>query len=977
MNINPLNLSLLKLISSLSGYMHDFGKANKLFQSKIRGTDQLSDIIRHEFLSFYIILNLVSSYETDLLNNKNSKFITSEKWHNIFNNLNNIEQQKEFSLFKHTVQSLFNIKNNDYYSFNINEQSNPIVLCILLSVLTHHKLPCSKKNNQDLQSSLHFSIEYNNLNRIFNVEKDDFGTLKKNLQLNSNYYINTELETKINTGFQKVYLEYEQIKNFFTDKELFFKSFSILSRIFLIMSDHHVSSIKKRDLFIDKENNKTYANTNRDFNNPHSIPTFNQTLDEHLLDVGDTSISFLNEFSLFNENLPSLSDESIESIMKASLNKDFEWQDKAVDFIKDSNNSPTLILNMGTTGSGKTRMNVKALGALNKTKLRITSVFNLKSLTLQTGEAYRNQLNLNKNELSVLIGDKNYLDIKSINEHQEEFKIDNDLQATEQEYFIEGNFNASKDWKCIPSFIQNKKKNGYNVDDFIGVPVLTSTIDFCISAGDLSKGSNHNNAFLRIMTSDLIIDEIDTYEPEMLESVLCLITMSAMNKRNIVISSATLSKNYIIMIKKAFEYGILLGNTLYGLKDEGKIICISNLIDSKYINTNDDINEYINALCLKFSNNKQKKAVIFPLDSSQKKSTSIPAIFSAIKNLHLDNNQKIDDKCFSFGLIRVGKIKHAVHFAKKYLNTDFSEQKYSINNENVEVKFLLYHSNLINSKRFIIEEFLDNTLNQNTKSITNHFVLDHVKKSHAKHVIFIIIATPVEEIGRDHDFHWAIIEPSSVQSIIQTSGRVNRHRKFDVYKPNIYILQYNLSYYQRKGWENIFFSKPGLEKIENTYPQNIQDLLPWDADSSIYITSELRYCSFFAELDDKSISLSLNNLTFKFQDNSNYWFRLEYYLLHQLRNKDSDSFTYIIDNNNNKFFIKEKNGTKKGNSEDIDFYNNKYNNALILPEYNFKQKIKNNLHLIEWSNECNVSIYSDSQKEKLCYHDVFGFYFKD
>ena len=34
----------------------------------------------------------------------------------------------------------------------------------------------------------------------------------------------------------------------------------------------------------------------------------------------------------------------------------------------------------------------------------------------------------------------------------------------------------------------------------------------------------------------------------------------------------------------------------------------------------------------------------------------------------------------------------------------------------------------------------------------------------------------MEEVGRDHDFDWAIIDASSVQSIVQTAGRVNRHR---------------------------------------------------------------------------------------------------------------------------------------------------------------------------------------------------------
>jgi CRISPR-associated endonuclease/helicase Cas3 len=54
------------------------------------------------------------------------------------------------------------------------------------------------------------------------------------------------------------------------------------------------------------------------------------------------------------------------------------------------------------------------------------------------------------------------------------------------------------------------------------------------------------------------------------------------------------------------------------------------------------------------------------------------------------------------------------------------------------------------------------------------------------------VATPVEEVGRDHDFDWAVIEPSSYRSIIQLAGRVRRHRKEAISTPNIAIMQYNL-----------------------------------------------------------------------------------------------------------------------------------------------------------------------------------------
>lgn len=986
MKINSINITLLKLISALSGYMHDFGKANNLFQSKIRGESEMSDIIRHEFLSFYIILNLIEQYEFEVEFNHNTKFITQEKWKAIFNKLSQT-YDKEYLFFFQNLNCLLKQDHNDYYSFKIHEKTNPITLCVLFCVLTHHKLPLSSDDYdiEKMKASID-SLKYSNLNHTDKLEiinkKDSKERLQKNIELyKNNYYIHHDIEAKINDGFSDVYNQYQSLKNYSAiDKSLFFKSFSIISRIFLMMSDHYVSSIQKRALTIDKNNQDvyslTYANTNRDFNNKSILPTFNQTLDEHLLDVGNQTKVFLDDLLKMEENLPSLSHSTVQNIIKKTNHKDFQWQDKAGDFIHNYSQTqePTLILNMGTTGSGKTRMNVKALGALRNNKLRFTSVFNLKSLTLQTGEAYINQLKLNENECSILIGDKNFLDIQT-NQNIEEAKLDNDQPQTESEYLMDTKFDSTKDWIKRPDFIKDKIKNGYKIDDFIGVPVLVSTIDFCINAGDLSKGSNHHNAFLRVMTSDLIIDEIDSYEPSMLESVLRLISISAMNQRNIVISSATLSKHYITMIKKAFIHGIQLGNMLHNKQHNGNIICISNLVDPKKINHEHDINNYIENLCVEFVKNTQKLAKILPIPENVKRG-SIPSIFKeAVKPLHINNHQKIDDKTFSFGLIRVGQIKNAVLFSRKYLNTNFKDEKYWINNEPTEIKFLTYHSNLLNSKRFIVEEFLDKTLNQSTHAITNPYILDMVKKSECKHIIFIIIATPVEEIGRDHDFHWAIIEPSSIQSIIQTAGRVNRHRKFDVSEPNIYILQYNLSYYQ--GKQTLYFTRPGLEIEENLYEHDITKLLPWNDKQCLYITSQLRYSSLFANFDDRSIFLSLKELNYQFAEKDNYWFKMEYYSLNKLRTQDGESFTYIVNSESNTFYQPSTTNNGVGNIENIEQLNNKHDNYLKLEDTSYKQIVNNHPRLKDWSMQSSVNIYNDKKKSQLRYHHFWGFYFEE
>ncbi len=99
-----------------------------------------------------------------------------------------------------------------------------------------------------------------------------------------------------------------------------------------------------------------------------------------------------------------------------------------------------------------------------------------------------------------------------------------------------------------------------------------------------------------------------------------------------------------------------------------------------------------------------------------------------------------------------------------------------------------------------------------------------MQKSAAKNIIFILVATPVEEVGRDHDFDWSIIEPSSVGSIIQLAGRVNRHRVFcaDIKYPNIALMQINLR--ALKGTDQAVFHYPGYEKKTGVHHLNTHNL---------------------------------------------------------------------------------------------------------------------------------------------------------
>jgi len=76
--------------------------------------------------------------------------------------------------------------------------------------------------------------------------------------------------------------------------------------------------------------------------------------------------------------------------------------------------------------------------------------------------------------------------------------------------------------------------------------------------------------------------------------------------------------------------------------------------------------------------------------------------------------------------------------------------------------------------------------------------------------IFIVLATAVAEVGRDHDYDWAIVEPSSMRSIIQLAGRIRRHRPEAYAQTNLLLLDTNIKHLV-DGPGKPAFLRPGFE----------------------------------------------------------------------------------------------------------------------------------------------------------------------
>lgn len=205
-----------------------------------------------------------------------------------------------------------------------------------------------------------------------------------------------------------------------------------------------------------------------------------------------------------------------------------------------------------------------------------------------------------------------------------------------------------------------------------------------------------------------------------------------------------------------------------------------------------------------------------PAESTSKEKQYFALIQQAALDLHAQHHT-VDEKTgkkVSFGVVRMANIPPCIALTQYLLNTDWAED--------VMPKVMAYHSRQVLLLRADQETHLDAVLKRKEKlgampvALSHPIIRAHLDATTAGNVLFIVVATPVEEVGRDHDFDWAVVEPSSYRSIIQLAGRVRRHRQTCVDAPNIAVMQYNLkSLSQNFKTNDPAFLKPGYENSKS------------------------------------------------------------------------------------------------------------------------------------------------------------------
>lgn len=294
------------------------------------------------------------------------------------------------------------------------------------------------------------------------------------------------------------------------------------------------------------------------------------------------------------------------------------------------------------------------------------------------------------------------------------------------------------------------------------------------------------------------------------------------------------------------------------------------------------------------------------LEMNQSESSFDETVKKSIVRFH-ENHQWHDSqhgKSLSVGLVRVANIKTAIHLAKGLRESlaDYYPQ------------IACYHSRLLNGQRMMMERDLDAILTRSKdpdQPARHPAIQKHLGRTEVKTGLFIVVATPVEEVGRDHDFDWAIIEPSSTQSIVQTAGRVQRHRNHHVQQPNVGVLQYNRRACRK---EKKAFCYPGNETADNSkdfFDHDLKRLVDWSMiteslDARLRLDTQSHP---FAKADEQALQEALKDPVERMTESLYLWMSNDTYNRWPLRAYQcNDEWRY--DPDDEEWYIYQKIGRK-------------------------------------------------------------------
>ena len=804
----------MRLLASLAALFHDFGKANEAFQNKLRSAKPVPDAFRHEWVS----LRLFEAFVRQCGNK-------DEAW---LGRLCDLPAQAAAACLSGLKIDAGPPQGNPF------KELAPLAQVVGWLIVSHHRLPlpsgealreghlkrlpeliehawCGSRSAHDAMTPAEA--------RAFAKSQGACWSFKNGLPVDSSHWRRHVAKVAdailkrpglVGEGRAAGVLESPYLMH--------------ISRLALMLADHHYSAQPGSSLYGDPVKagkGAVYANTHLDKDGQR---TFNQRLDEHLIGVEVSASRIMRSLPQLAGQLPRIArHKGFRERSKGA----FRWQNTAFELAESlqerSARQGFFGVNLASTGCGKTLANGRILYGLADPQLgaRFTVALGLRTLTLQTGDAYRERLGLGAEDLAVLVGGAA---TRAIHEYQ---------RTAQDEWRALGSESAAA---LLPEYNHVhyegsladgplKKWLGKNSDALrlLDAPVLACTIDHLMPATEGSRGGHQIAPMLRLMSADLVLDEPDDFGMEDLPALTRLVHWAGMLGSRVLLSSATLPPALVQGLFLAYRAGRQEFQRHRGQPGAPDAVCCAwfdefGVASGEYAEGDSFLvrhGDFVDQRLARLSNAEvRRRACIQPLPiaAGQTRQAICGELAGHLRqhllSLHRQHHSTdpSSGKKVSFGLIRMANIDPLFDVARASFALGAEE--------GCRIHLCVYHSRHPLLVRSNIERVLDAVLKRHRPE--GVFALPGLRQtldaSPEPNQIFVVLATAVAEVGRDHDYDWAIVEPSSMRSIIQLAGRVRRHRDGPCAAdhPNIYLLDTNVRHLAAGGGKPAFL-RPGFE----------------------------------------------------------------------------------------------------------------------------------------------------------------------
>ncbi|KKW68769.1 CRISPR-associated protein Cas3 [Lampropedia cohaerens] len=849
------SLRLMQQLTALAALMHDLGKASDAFQSRLKGELKTKNLYRHEWASVRLFQAFVTSCGLE----------DDHAWLHALAHAGTIEHADAWRdrwlgqeyLLRDGLDAKITAAHNPFAVLP------PLAQAVAWLVLTHHRLPAAPYSatemvdaNTRLYHGRQFSVQPADLHQLLqrlNAEWNepfharDMAAVASYWRFSNGLPVSTDAwrrraaraaqamlrQTTASTSGESAAsptrLCSEPAAMCLTNPYVMH-----LSRLALMLADHYYSGLEDTGLRVTgEENYPLFANTDR------KTGQRLQALDEHLLGVEHHASQLVHTFPSLNRQLAHLRNHR--GLKKRSEVARFRWQDKASDLAASVRTHAAehgaFIVNMASTGCGKTLGNARIMNALANPQqgLRCAFAMGLRTLTLQTGRSFQQDLGLGDDDLAIQVGGAASRELFEYYETQAEQSGSasrQDLADESSHVVFEGNDQHP---------ILHHLSHDHAARKLLAAPLLVCTVDHLTPATESLRGGKQIVPMLRLMSGDLVLDEPDDFDIADLPALTRLVHWAGLLGARVLLSSATLPPALVEGLFQAYCAGRkhYQHNRSARPLEAPRIACLWVDEFQQHDAECADAGSFAAAhasfvarrsakLAAQVQTHPRKWAQLLPmpdgfheLTEPQRHQRFAQHLRDAALALHREHHSldPASSKRISFGLIRMANIAPLYEVALAMFSLGAPQ--------GVRMHLCVYHSQFPLFARSAMEQRLDAALNRRDENAV--FDLPEIRQAIDANVaadqLFIVLGSPVTEVGRDHDYDWAVVEPSSMRSLIQLAGRVLRHRtNKPVATPNILICDTNLRHFQQPG--KPAFCRPGFESADFPLkPHQLQALL--------------------------------------------------------------------------------------------------------------------------------------------------------